>query len=56
LFIINPFSAGMGKKVFALFSTHPNTDERVRRLRAMAGDGFRDAGGGVTFGAYGARR
>lgn len=56
LFIINPFSAGMGKKVFELFSTHPNTDERVRRLRAMAGDGFRDAGGGVTFGAYGARR
>jgi len=33
LFIVNPFSA---KKMFELFSTHPDTDERVRRLRNMA--------------------
>ncbi|HWV36848.1 MAG TPA: zinc metalloprotease HtpX [Vulgatibacter sp.] len=33
LFIVNPLS---GRSVSALFSTHPPTEERVRRLRAMA--------------------
>lgn len=33
LFIVNPFS-GVGG-VLRLFSTHPSTEERVRRLRAM---------------------
>ncbi len=32
LFIVNPLS---GKSISALFSTHPPTEERVRRLRAM---------------------
>jgi heat shock protein HtpX len=33
LFIVNPF--GGVRNVFRLFSTHPSTEERVRRLRAM---------------------
>lgn len=33
LFIVNPLS---GRNVAALFSTHPPTEERVRRLRAMS--------------------
>lgn len=33
LFISNPFS---GKKVAALFSTHPPTEDRVKKLRKMA--------------------
>lgn len=32
LFIINPFK---GAEIFTLFSTHPSTQERVKRLRAM---------------------
>jgi heat shock protein HtpX len=32
MFIINPMFGGMGK----LFSTHPPTEERIRRLREMA--------------------
>ncbi|RMF99454.1 MAG: zinc metalloprotease HtpX [Acidobacteria bacterium] len=32
LFIVNPFSAG---NLSALFSTHPSTDERIKRLEAM---------------------
>lgn len=32
LFISNPFSA---KKISGLFSTHPDVDERIRRLNAM---------------------
>jgi heat shock protein HtpX len=35
LFIVNPLS---GSKAMALFSTHPPTEERVRRLRAMSRD------------------
>ena len=37
LFIVNPF--GGIRNVFRLFSTHPPTEERVRRLRAMATGG-----------------
>lgn len=33
LFIVNPLS---GRSLLSLFSTHPATEERVRRLRAMA--------------------
>jgi heat shock protein HtpX len=38
LFIINPFSA---KGMAHLFSTHPPTEERVKRLEEMAQQGFR---------------
>ena len=34
MFIVNPFSA---MKMASLFSTHPATEERVARLRSMAG-------------------
>ena len=34
LFIVNPFS-GAGRTLMNLFSTHPSTEERVRRLREM---------------------
>ncbi len=34
LFIVNPFS-GVGGKMMSLFSTHPSTEERVRRLREL---------------------
>ena len=33
LFIVNPLTGG---GLLSLFSTHPRTAERVRRLRAMA--------------------
>ena len=36
LFIVNPFAGAGG--IGRLFSTHPATEERVRRLRAMAGE------------------
>ena len=36
LFIVNPFRDGM-RGVTRLFSTHPPTEERVRRLQALAG-------------------
>jgi heat shock protein HtpX len=36
LFIVNPLHA---RKIGALFSTHPDMAERIRRLRAMAGEG-----------------
>jgi heat shock protein HtpX len=37
LFIMNPFSGRSGGRMMAgLFSTHPPTEERVARLRAMA--------------------
>jgi heat shock protein HtpX len=45
LFIINPLHA---HKVDSLFSTHPKTEERVARLRAMAGQG-----GGAAAGPWG---
>jgi heat shock protein HtpX len=35
LFIVNPFS---GKSLMSLFSTHPPAEERIKRLRSMAGD------------------
>jgi heat shock protein HtpX len=34
MFIVNPFS---GMSMASLFSTHPPTEERIRRLRQMAG-------------------
>jgi heat shock protein HtpX len=34
LFIVNPFT---GKSLMNLFSTHPSAEERIKRLRAMAG-------------------
>ena len=34
LFIVNPFS-GTGARMLQLFSTHPSTEDRVARLRAM---------------------
>lgn len=34
LFIVNPFA---GMSMASLFSTHPSTEERIRRLREMAG-------------------
>ncbi len=36
LFIHNPFTGGLAR----LFSTHPPTEERIARLRAMAGRGL----------------
>jgi len=36
LFIINPFTGG---GLVRLFSTHPSTEQRVERLRAMARTG-----------------
>ncbi len=41
LFIVNPF--GAVRSVTRLFSTHPSTEERVRRLRAMEAQGFQGA-------------
>ncbi len=35
MYIVNPF-AGAGSMLMKLFSTHPATEERVRRLQAMA--------------------
>jgi heat shock protein HtpX len=34
MFIVNPLS---GKSLMGLFSTHPSSQDRIRRLRAMAG-------------------
>ncbi len=36
LFIVNPFSGG-AKRMMNLFSTHPSTEERVKRLRELRG-------------------
>jgi heat shock protein HtpX len=43
LFIVNPF--GAGRTVARLFSTHPSTEERVRRLRAMEMHGLQSTPG-----------
>lgn len=37
LFIINPLRGALGRGTANLFSTHPSTDERVRRLEQMVG-------------------
>jgi heat shock protein HtpX len=37
LYIVNPFAAGA--RLAGLFSTHPSTEERIRRLHALAGSG-----------------
>jgi len=34
MFIVNPFS---GKSLMSLFSTHPKSEDRIKRLRAMVG-------------------
>lgn len=44
MFIINPLS---GERMDNLFSTHPNTDNRIAALRQMAGD--MGSGGGMGF-------
>ncbi len=36
MYIVNPFSA-FGSRMLSLFSTHPPMEERVRRLRQLAG-------------------
>jgi heat shock protein HtpX len=38
MMIMNPLSGG---GIAGLFSTHPATEERVARLRAMVGGGWR---------------
>lgn len=38
LYIVNPLAALGGRRMAGLFSTHPPTEERVSRLRAMAGE------------------
>jgi heat shock protein HtpX len=43
LFIVNPF--GAVRSVASLFSTHPSTEERVRRLRAMEAQELQGARG-----------
>lgn len=40
LWIVNPLSALRGDAMVNLFSTHPPIEERVRRLRAMAFQGY----------------
>jgi len=49
LFIVNPFSAR--RSILSLFSTHPDMEERIRRLRAMATQASRWSGvpHGATF-------
>jgi heat shock protein HtpX len=37
LYIVNPLAGGTGRRMASLFSTHPPMEERVRRLRQMAG-------------------
>lgn len=37
LYIVNPLAAFGGRAMMSLFSSHPPTDERVRRLRSMSG-------------------
>jgi heat shock protein HtpX len=39
LFIVNPLRGGpLGMNMSGLFATHPSTQERIARLRAMAGE------------------
>ena len=53
MFIINPLHA---RAIDGLFSTHPPTGERVRRLQAMAGGSMgAAAAGGVAGGSAGTR-
>jgi heat shock protein HtpX len=35
LFIMNPLTGGLGRGMAALFSTHPPTEERIRRLESI---------------------
>jgi heat shock protein HtpX len=36
MFIVNPFR---GESILELFSTHPSTEKRIRRLEEMASSG-----------------
>lgn len=51
LFIINPLS---GARMDNLFSTHPNTENRIAALQAMAADQSGGWGGGGSGGGWGA--
>jgi heat shock protein HtpX len=53
MFIINPLS---GERMDKLFSTHPNTDNRIAELRRMAGEPARSAGASVPLSGRSARR
>jgi len=57
IFIINPLSGG---GIASLFSTHPSTEDRVARLRELAGTmsagGSGRRGGSVPRAAHGGRR
>jgi heat shock protein HtpX len=44
LFIVNPLAALKGRGVMSLFSTHPPTEERVRRLMAVQDEIHRQQG------------
>ena len=37
MFIVNPLNGGQGLNMSGLFASHPSTEERIARLRAMAG-------------------
>lgn len=49
MFIINPLS---GERMDNLFSTHPNTDNRINELRKLAASGIGGGGYGRTRGGY----
>ncbi|WP_113110011.1 zinc metalloprotease HtpX [Hyphomicrobiales bacterium] len=53
MFIINPLS---GERMDNLFSTHPNTDNRIAALQQMAGEFRGDIGGGGSTGQSSAAR
>ncbi|WP_346892813.1 zinc metalloprotease HtpX [uncultured Roseibium sp.] len=49
MFIINPLS---GERMDNLFSTHPNTDNRINELRKLAASGMGGSGYGQVRGGY----
>jgi len=50
MFIINPLHS---RSLGGLFRTHPSTEERVRRLRAMAGPAAASPAGAARRGPWG---